>query len=77
MKTYVEVEVYLHAFLTSALVGDEWPGSRPNRFTPGERSAGSHWIGGRVGPSAGLDAVAKKIIPTPTWNRTPDIHPVA
>jgi hypothetical protein len=32
MKTYWEVEVYLHA-LTSALDGGEWLASRPGRFT--------------------------------------------
>jgi hypothetical protein len=36
MNTYVEVEVQLHAFLTSALNGGEWSGSRPGRFAPGE-----------------------------------------
>jgi hypothetical protein len=30
------VEVYLHAFLTSALDGGEWSVSRPGRFTPRE-----------------------------------------
>jgi hypothetical protein len=32
------MEVWLHAFLISALDGDEWPTSRPGRFTPGERT---------------------------------------
>jgi hypothetical protein len=27
---------------------------------PGERAPGTHWIGGRVGPSAGLDDVEKR-----------------
>jgi hypothetical protein len=44
-------------FLTSALVGAEWSASRPGRFTPGERAPDSHWIGGWVGPRAGLDDV--------------------
>jgi hypothetical protein len=47
-------------FLTSALVGDEWPVSRPGRFTPEERAPGTHWIGGWVGPRAGLDEVEKR-----------------
>jgi hypothetical protein len=38
MKAYWEVEVYLHAFVTSALHGGEWSASRPDRFTPMERS---------------------------------------
>jgi hypothetical protein len=46
MKAYGGVEVYLHAFLTSALDGSEWSASRPGRFTPMERAPGTHWIGG-------------------------------
>jgi len=36
MKTYREVEVQLHAFLTSALDGGEWSSSCLGRFTPRE-----------------------------------------
>jgi hypothetical protein len=36
MKTYMGVAVYIHIFLTSALVGGEWSASRPCRFTPGK-----------------------------------------
>jgi hypothetical protein len=32
----------------------------PARFTPGERAPGTHWIGGWVGPRAGLDDVEKR-----------------
>jgi hypothetical protein len=32
------VDVQIHIFLTSALVGDEWSASRSGRFTPG-----THW----------------------------------
>jgi len=43
-----------------ALDGGEWLASRPGRFTPG-----INWIGGWVGPSAGLYTVAKtKKIPS-------------
>jgi hypothetical protein len=36
----------------------------PPRFTPGKRTPGTHWIGGWVGPRAGLDAGARiKICP--------------
>jgi hypothetical protein len=31
----VAMEVYLHAFVTSARDGDGWSGSRHDRFTPG------------------------------------------
>jgi hypothetical protein len=59
MKTYVGVEVHLHAFLTSPPDAGEWSASQAGRFTPRERAPGTHWIGGWVGPRAGLDAVAK------------------
>jgi hypothetical protein len=49
------VDVQIHIFLTSALVGGEWSTSRPIRFTPGERVPGTHWIGGWVDLRAGLD----------------------
>jgi hypothetical protein len=42
-------------FLTSALDGGEWSASRTGRFTPRERAPDTHWIGGWVGPRAGLD----------------------
>jgi hypothetical protein len=46
-------------FLTSAVVGGEWSASRPARFTPRERTPGTHCIGGWVDPRAGLDDVEK------------------
>jgi hypothetical protein len=57
MKIYGGVDVQIQVFLTSALVGGEWSASRPARFTAGERTPGTHWIGGWVGPRAGLGAV--------------------
>jgi hypothetical protein len=60
MKTYGGVDVYIHIFLTSALVGGEWSASRPDRFIPGERAPDTHWIGGWMGPRAGLDAVVER-----------------
>jgi hypothetical protein len=60
MKTYGGVDVYIYVFLTSALVGGEWSSSRSGRFTPGERAPGTHWIGGWVGPKAGLDDMEKR-----------------
>jgi hypothetical protein len=59
MKAYGGVDVYIHIFLTSALVEGEWSASRPGRFTQG-MSPDIHWIGGWVGPSAGLDVVEKR-----------------
>jgi hypothetical protein len=53
MKTHWEVEVKLHAFLTSALDGGECSASRPGRFTTRERVPGSQWIADWVGPAQG------------------------
>jgi hypothetical protein len=66
--------------LTSALDGVKWSASRPGRFTPRERSPGTHWIGGWVGPRAVLDAVVKRKIPNPRGEsnpRTSIVQPVA
>jgi hypothetical protein len=60
MKTHGGVDVQIHIFLASALVGGEWSASRPCRFTPGERAPGTQWIGGWVGPRAGLNDVEKR-----------------
>jgi hypothetical protein len=57
MKMYGGVEVKIHVFLTSALAAGEWSASRSCRYTPGEIAPGTHWIGGWVGPRAGLDDV--------------------
>jgi hypothetical protein len=46
--------------LTSELDCGEWLTSRPGRFTPGEKEAGTNFIGGWVGPRAGLDATEKR-----------------
>jgi len=60
----VGVEIDLHSFLAPVL-GD-WSTSRLGRFTPGERTAGAYWTGGRVGPSAGLDFTDKRNFFVPT-----------
>jgi hypothetical protein len=54
------VDVSIHIFLTSALAGDQWLASRPGRFTRGERTPVTHWVGGRVDPKAGLDDLEKR-----------------
>jgi hypothetical protein len=51
-KTYGGVEVYLHAFLTLGLDGDNWASSHPGHHIPGKRTSG---------PRAGLEAVMRKI----------------
>jgi hypothetical protein len=65
MKAYGGVDVYIHIFLTSALVGREWSTSRPGRFTPGERAPGTHWRGGWVDLRDGLDDLEKRKFLTP------------
>jgi hypothetical protein len=49
-------------FFTLALDGGEWSPSLPSRFTLGERSPGTHWMGGWLDPRAGLDAMEKRKI---------------
>jgi hypothetical protein len=66
MKAYAGVDVYIHVFLTSELVGGEWSGSRPGHFTPGKEPPSTDCIGCWVGPRAGLNAVEKrKSLPLP------------
>jgi hypothetical protein len=60
MKTYGGVDVQIHIFLTSALVGGEWSNSRPGRYIPGERAPGTHWIGGWLDFKASLDDLEKR-----------------
>jgi hypothetical protein len=56
LKAYWEVEIQIHAFLTSALDGGEWSASSP---LPANILLGTHWIGGWMGTRAGLGAVMK------------------
>jgi hypothetical protein len=37
---------------------------RPNRYTPGERAPGTHWIGDWVNPRTGLDDMEKRLFLT-------------
>jgi hypothetical protein len=53
------VDVQTHVFLTSVLVGGEWSASRPGRFTSREGAPGTYWIGGWVGPRAGVEETVK------------------
>jgi hypothetical protein len=61
------VEIWLHPFFTSALDGGEHLASHPSYVIHRERSQGTHWIGGLVRPRTGLDPVAKRKIPCPSW----------
>jgi hypothetical protein len=38
-KVYGGEDVYIHTFLTSTIVGDEWSVSRSGRFTPPGKEA--------------------------------------
>jgi hypothetical protein len=67
-------------FMTSALGGVEWSASRPGLLTHVDGGLGSHWIGGHVGPIAGLDAVEKRKISCVCRESNSDssaVHPVA
>jgi hypothetical protein len=59
--------------LISALDGCEWSVSRYCRLNHREEALGTYWIGGWVGPEAGLDAVVKRKIPSP---RRDSNHPI-
>jgi hypothetical protein len=59
----------------SALDRDEWSASRLGRFTSEEIGPGTHWIGGLVGLTGGLDVVEKRKL-TPAGIRKPAVQPV-
>jgi hypothetical protein len=56
---YGGVDVQIHVFLTSAVVGGEWSASCPYRFTLVERAPYTRWTGGWVVPRADLDDMEK------------------
>jgi hypothetical protein len=67
-------DVQIPVFLTSALVGREWSVSCPGRFTPGERTPGTHWIGGWVSSRASLyDVEKRKYLPYRDSNSKPSV----
>ena len=51
------VEVRLHSVLHSTLDGSEWSAASSGRFTSRYRARGTHFIGGWVGPRAGVNFV--------------------
>jgi hypothetical protein len=65
MKTYGGVEILASAFLTSALDGMKCWASHSGRFTTEGTALGTHFIGGRVDPTAGPDIMEKRIISCP------------
>jgi hypothetical protein len=79
MKVYGGVDVYIHIFLTSALVRGEWLASRPRPgcFAPGEKAPCTHWIWGWVNPRAGQDDLEmRKFLTLPGLELRPLSRPV-
>jgi hypothetical protein len=74
MKTYWGSAGTAHAFSTSALGEGEWSAWRSGRFISREGAPGTHWIGGWVGPRAGLGVMVKTKSPSRCWDWNPD-HP--
>jgi len=68
------MDVYLHAFSTSALNVTKWSASHRRHLTPG-KTPDTNRIGSSVDPKTGLDAV-KTEIPVPVGVRTPVFHSV-
>jgi hypothetical protein len=56
------VNVEIHIFLNSALVGGEWSASTPIHLILGEKAPHTHWIEGWVHPPADVDNVKIKFL---------------
>jgi hypothetical protein len=68
------VDVYIHVYLTSALVGSEWSASCPGRFTPRGKSP-RYPLGRRLyGPQPVWTTWRRPRTPT-AWSSSPE--PVA
>jgi hypothetical protein len=71
MKTYWESGGIAPRILDLELDVGEWSATRLGRFTPRERTPGTHRIGGWVGPRAVPDSVVKRKIPSPLRESNP------
>jgi hypothetical protein len=60
MKTYAGVNVKIHVFFTSALVGGDLSVSRPSHLIPRKRAPGTDWTGGWVIARTDMDNVGKR-----------------
>jgi len=79
MKTYGEVAVKLHEFLTSGLCGGEWSAPYPGRFTPERRPLPPVLIGCEAGwaPEPSGRNSKENEIPASAGNRSPVVELVA
>ena len=59
-----KLEIQCHAFLTSALDGNDWSVSIPDQSTPGWRAFSTGLTGSSVGPEAGVDPVQNRKLRT-------------
>jgi hypothetical protein len=59
MKKYREMDVQIHVFFTSTLVGGEWSVSHTCHSPPREKAPSTHWIGAWVDLRAGTDDMKK------------------
>jgi hypothetical protein len=75
MMAYVGVDVYIHVFFTSALVGGEWSVSRPGRFTPGKRAPRYPLESRLGGPQDRSGRHVEEKILDPIGTRTPTSRP--
>jgi hypothetical protein len=71
MKAYGGMDVWIHVFFTSALVGVEWSSSRPGRFIPreigpGRRLGGPQNQSGRCGKEKNLTMPGIEPVAIPT-----------
>jgi hypothetical protein len=74
IKTSNKTKIKLHAFLTSALYGDEWSALLTGRFNHWDKALGILWIEGRVNSGGLVDVVVRKIIPD--WRDSNPYRPV-
>jgi hypothetical protein len=64
-------QAVLKVKLALYLINEVRSPSHLGRFIPGERASGTHWIGGWVDPTTGLDAVEKRRISFPCQESKP------
>jgi hypothetical protein len=80
MKTYGGVDIYIHVFLTSAVVGGEWSASRLGLFTAKGNSPRYPLYRRLGGPQSRCGRRGEEKIFDPTVTRTPTpsvIQPIA